>query len=59
MPEQATPLLRAQLVAALSVGIDINQLRRWGRRVGIGSDIDAAFAAIAQGKSAIGTARLA
>jgi uncharacterized membrane protein YccC len=59
MPEKATPLQRARLVAALSVGIEINQLRRWGRSLGIGSDIDAAFAAIAQGKSAIATARLA
>jgi uncharacterized membrane protein YccC len=59
LPDAAEPLQRAQLVAALSVGIEIIQLRRIARRLGLGSDLDAALEAVARGSSALATARLA
>jgi uncharacterized membrane protein YccC len=58
LPDAAEPLQRAQLVAALSVGIEIIQLRRIARRLDLGSDLDAALEAVAQGNSAMATARL-
>jgi uncharacterized membrane protein YccC len=59
LPEQAEPLQRSQLVAALSVGSEIIRLRRIARRLGVGADLDAALSALATGNSAIVTARLA
>ncbi len=59
LPDAAEPLQRAQLVAALSVGIEIIRLRRIARRLGLGSDLDAALEAVALGNSALATARLA
>jgi uncharacterized membrane protein YccC len=59
LPEQALPLQRSQLVAALSVGSEIIQLRRRAPGLGLGSDLDAALAAMAHGNSALATARLA
>jgi uncharacterized membrane protein YccC len=59
LPEQALPLQRAQLLAALSVGSEIIRLRRIAPRLGLASDLDAALAALAHGHSAIATARLA
>ena len=47
MPDQAEPLQRSQLVAALSVGSEIIQLRRIAPRLGLGADLDAALAALA------------
>ena len=58
MPEEATPLQRAQLLAALSLGTEISLLRPAARRFGLGGDFDTALAAIAQGKSGIAAARL-
>jgi uncharacterized membrane protein YccC len=58
-PDQAAPLQRSQLVAALSVGSEIIRLRQIALRLGLGSDLDAALAALAQGNSAIATACLA
>ena len=58
LPDAAEPLQRAQLVAALSVGIEIIRLRRIARRLDLGSDLDAALEAVAQGNSAMATARL-
>jgi uncharacterized membrane protein YccC len=55
LPDQAEPLQRAQLLAALSVGSEIIELRR---RVAAASELDAALAAFAQGNSAIAIARL-
>ena len=59
LPDQAEPLQRSQLLAALSVGSEIIRLRRISPRLGLGSDLDAALAALAQGHSAVATARLA
>jgi uncharacterized membrane protein YccC len=58
MPDQAEPLQRSQLVAALSVGSEIIQLRRIAPRLGLGADLDAALAALAQGNTTLATARL-
>jgi uncharacterized membrane protein YccC len=59
LPDAAEPLQRSQLLAALSVGSEIVQLRHIATRLGLGSDPDAALAPFAQGNSAIATARLA
>jgi uncharacterized membrane protein YccC len=59
LPEQALPLQRAQLVAALSVGSEIIRLHRMAPGLGLGSDLDAALAAMGHGNSALATARLA
>ena len=59
MPEAAEPLQRSQLLAALSVGTEIIQLRHIAPRLGLGADLDAALVALARGNSAIATARLA
>jgi uncharacterized membrane protein YccC len=68
MPDATvTPLERARLLAALSVGSEIIRLRDGARRLEpclgggerLGADLDAALAAVARGNSAIATARLA
>jgi uncharacterized membrane protein YccC len=59
LPEQALPLQRAQLLAALSMGTAIIRLRRIAPRLGLGSEIDAALAVLAHGNSVAATARLA
>jgi uncharacterized membrane protein YccC len=58
LPDAAEPLQRSQLVTALSVGNGIIQLRRIVPWLGLGSDLDAALEALAQGNSAIATSRL-
>jgi uncharacterized membrane protein YccC len=58
MPDAATPLQRAQLLAALSVGSEIIQLRDSMRRRGLGTDLDVALAAAAQGNSVIASSHL-
>jgi uncharacterized membrane protein YccC len=58
LPDQAEPLQRAQLLAALSVGSEIIQLRHLAACVGAAVELDAALAAFAQGNSAIAIARL-
>jgi uncharacterized membrane protein YccC len=58
LPDQAEPLQRAQLLAALSVGDGIIQLRRMAQRLGAASELDAPFEAIALGHSAVAIARL-
>jgi uncharacterized membrane protein YccC len=59
LPDAAEPLQRSRLVAALSVGTEIIQLRHIAPRLGLGADLDAALVALARGNSAIATARLA
>jgi uncharacterized membrane protein YccC len=59
LPEQAEPLQRAQLLAALSVGTEIIRLRRIARRIHLGVDIDAALEGVARRQSALATERLA
>lgn len=58
LPDEAEPVQRAQAVAVLSVGTEIIQLRHMAPRLGIAAELDAAFAAIAQGHSAFAIARL-
>src|SRR5271156_745170 len=59
LPDAAEPMQRSQLLAALSVGTGIIQLRRFARWMKLGSDLDAAFEAMVRGDSALATARLA
>ena len=58
MPAEAEPLQRAQLLAALSVGNAMIELRDIAPRLGEGAALDAALAAFAQGNSAVAIARL-
>jgi uncharacterized membrane protein YccC len=58
LPDQAEPLQRAQLVAALSVGADIIHLRRIAPELGLVSELDSALEVLAQGNSAAATTRL-
>src|SRR5208337_5631802 len=48
LPDIAEPLQRAQLLAALSVGNEIMQLRRISPLLGLDPELDAALAAVAQ-----------
>jgi uncharacterized membrane protein YccC len=59
LPEQAEPLQRAQLLAALSVGSEIIRLRRVARRFDLAEALDAALGAMSRGESLVGTERLA
>jgi uncharacterized membrane protein YccC len=59
LPEQAEPLQRAQLLAALSVGTEIIRLRRIARRIHLGVDIDAALEGVARRQSGLATEGLA
>jgi len=59
MPEQATPLQRAQLLAAKSMGTEIIQLRQSTHRLGLSAGLGPALAAVAQGDCASATAHLA
>src|SRR5216683_5017206 len=59
LPDEAQPLQRSQLLAALSVGTKIIQLRRIARRLDLGLELDTALEAVASGDSGLATARLA
>jgi uncharacterized membrane protein YccC len=52
LPDEGAPLQRAQLTAVLSVGVDIVELRLAALHFGLGSQLDPAFKALAEGKSA-------
>jgi uncharacterized membrane protein YccC len=56
MPDQATPLQRGQLMAALSAGSEIIRLRRIVRRSNLGIDLDSALRAVAVGDMAVAVA---
>jgi uncharacterized membrane protein YccC len=58
LPNEAQPLQRAQLLAALSLGAEIIRLRRIGRRLDPGSEPDAALEALTRGEIGLETARL-
>jgi uncharacterized membrane protein YccC len=58
LPDQVEPLQVARLLAAVSVGTEIVRLRPVARRLGLGADTDAAFAALSQGDSMIAIERL-
>jgi uncharacterized membrane protein YccC len=59
LPEQAEPLQRAQILAALSAGTEIIRLRRIARRIHLGLALDVALEPVAQGQSALAVERLA
>ncbi len=52
LPDQAEPLQRAQLLAALSVGAEITKLRSTSSSLGLSPELNAALAAVAQGDPA-------
>jgi hypothetical protein len=58
LPDQAQPLQRAEMLAAFSAGTEIIQIRRIGRRMDLGSELDAALEALRRGDIALVTARL-
>ena len=59
MPDAATSLQRAELLAALAVGNEIILLRHNARRLGLDAVLDPALAAVTQGNSASAVAHLA
>jgi uncharacterized membrane protein YccC len=59
LPDEAEPLQRAQLLAALSVGVEIIRLRQMYAALAIAPELDSALAALAQGKGAVTRAQLA
>jgi hypothetical protein len=59
LPEQAEPLQRAQLLAALSVGTEIIRLRRIAHRFDRDVELDAALDAVAKGNGSAAAKRLA
>jgi uncharacterized membrane protein YccC len=59
MPGAATPLQRAQLLAALSVGSNVIRLRQLTRELNIGAEFDPVLVSMAQGDSAGAAAHLA
>jgi uncharacterized membrane protein YccC len=59
LPEQAEPLQRAELLAALAVGREVIHLRRVARRLMADSELDAALDALARGDSRVASERLA
>jgi uncharacterized membrane protein YccC len=58
LPDQATPLQRAQLLAALSVGAEIIGLRQMAGQLGTTAELDAALNDIALGHSTEAIAKL-
>ena len=58
LPDQATPLQRAQLLAALSVGTEIIGLRQMATHPGTTAELDAALNDIALGHSTKAIAKL-
>jgi uncharacterized membrane protein YccC len=58
LPDQATPLQRAQLLAALSIGTEIIGLRQMATHLGTTAELDAALNDIALGHSTKAIAKL-
>ena len=58
-PDSAPPLQRAQLVAAMFIGIEIVRLRRIIPPLGLDAELTAALAALGQDNSTAATAQLA
>jgi hypothetical protein len=58
LPDEAESLERARLLAALSVGAEIIELRQMAPSLGAAAELDAAFEAIAPGNGAIAIAQL-
>jgi uncharacterized membrane protein YccC len=58
LPDAAKPFQRSQLLAALTAGSEIIQLRRIARRLKFEPELDAALEAIVRGYSGLATAHL-
>jgi hypothetical protein len=58
LPDEATPLQRAELMVALSAGHEILCLQRFSRHLGLGAKLDAALGGLAEGHSARTIAQL-
>jgi uncharacterized membrane protein YccC len=58
MPNEATPLQRSQLMAALAVGQEIIRLRHMVHHLGLDAGLEPTLAAVAQGDSASAIAHL-
>jgi hypothetical protein len=58
MPDQAEPVERAALVAAVAVGKEIVRLRRVAPRFVPGAAVDVALQALAEGRSGVAIERL-
>jgi hypothetical protein len=58
LPDQAEPVQRGQLLAALTVGMEIIRLRRVGRRFDLNVELNAALDVVARGNSAVAIERL-
>lgn len=58
LPDQAEPIQRARLLAALAVGTELIELRRIGGHLGVAAGVDTALAAFAQGDGATAAVRL-
>jgi len=58
LPDAAQPLQRSEMLAALSVGMEIIQLRRIARRMDLGSELDAALEVLGRGSIELATTRL-
>jgi uncharacterized membrane protein YccC len=58
LPDSAEPSQRAQLLAALSVGNEMTELRRLVRLLGVDPGLDPALRAIADGKTALARTEL-
>jgi uncharacterized membrane protein YccC len=58
LPDEAEPLQRARLLAAFSVGNDINQLQHLISRLGMATEFNAALDSFAEGNSTAVIARL-
>jgi hypothetical protein len=58
LPDAAEPLQRGRLLAALSVGGDVDQLRRLVPRLGVETELNIALASFAEGNCTVTIARL-
>jgi len=58
LPDAAQPLQRSEMLAAMSVGTEIIQLRRIARRMNLGSELDAALEPLRRGDIALVIAHL-
>jgi uncharacterized membrane protein YccC len=58
LPDQAQPLQRSEMLAAFSLGTQVIQLRRIGRRMDLGSGLDRALEALRRGDIALATTHL-
>lgn len=58
LPDQAEPVQRSQMLAVLSVGNEIIQLRHVAPHLGVASELDAVLQSFAQGRGAIAMAGL-